>query len=117
MKKDIHPEVHPVIFIDTSCGKEFFATSTLTSEKTRDVAGTTYAVLPIEISSASHPFYTGKQTLLDTARRAEKFAERAAKRTAVSAARKGKKIKRAKIQATRRAKTDAKKTPEKPAEA
>jgi large subunit ribosomal protein L31 len=104
MKKSIHPKVQPIIFLDTSCNKEFVALSTLEPEATREVKGVTYGVQSIEISSASHPFYTGKQMLLDTARRAEKFQERASKRTAVAAERKGKKAKRAKVQEKRQAK-------------
>lgn len=113
MKKGIHPEVHPVVFVDTSCGKEFLSTSTLTAEETRVIDGTTYVVIPVEISSASHPFYTGKQILVDTARRVEKFEERAAKQTSAAATRKGKKAKRAKTRDTRQAKTVAKKAKEK----
>lgn len=95
MKKDIHPAVHPVVFVDTSCGAEFVTTSTLKSNETRDINGVMHYVLPVEISSASHPFYTGKQILVDTARRVEKFQERFAKQQATSEARKGKKEKRA----------------------
>lgn len=107
MKKDIHLEMHPVIFVDSSCGKEFVALSTLISEETRDVKGLKHFVHRIEISSGSHPFYTGKQILLDTARRAEKFAERASKQMGESV-RLGKKIKRAKAVAKKTAKKVAK---------
>lgn len=103
MKKNIHPTIHPAIFIDTSCGKEFFATSTLTSDETREVNGVPHYMHRIEISSASHPFYTGKQILVDTARRAEKFQERAAKVQATKEIRKGKKAKRVKAQAKKTA--------------
>lgn len=95
MKKDIHPEMHPVIFTDSSADREFVVLSTLTSDETRDIKGVTHYIHRIEVSSASHPFYTGKQILLDTARRAEKFVERAAKQAAASV-RLGKKVKRAK---------------------
>jgi large subunit ribosomal protein L31 len=107
MKKDTHPELHPAIFIDSSCGKEFVALSTLTSDETRDRKGVKHFVHRIEISSASHPFYTGKQILVDTARRAEKFAERAAKQ-ATASVRLGKKVKRAKAVAKKTAKKAAK---------
>jgi large subunit ribosomal protein L31 len=83
MKSKIHPQVNNVIFLDTSCGVEFITTSTLRSEQTKEIDGVKYFVLPIEISSASHPFYTGKQILVDTARRVEKFKERADKQAAV----------------------------------
>lgn len=96
MKKDTHPTTRPTIFVDTSCGIEFITQSTLKSEETRDVKGVTYQIIRTEISSASHPFYTGKQVLVDTARRVEKFQEKMAKQKTASAARKGKKAKRAK---------------------
>ena len=82
MKTGTHPQVNNVIFLDTSCGVEFITTSTLRSEQTKDIDGVTHFVLPIEISSASHPFYTGKQILVDTARRVEKFKEREDKKAA-----------------------------------
>lgn len=102
MQKKIHPDVHQVIFLDTSCGAEFFGTSTLKSNDKRTVDGVEYLVLPIEISSASHPFYTGKQILVDTARRVEKFTERATRVSAAAGTRKGKSAKHA-------AKTEARK--------
>lgn len=95
MKTAIHPESRPTIFVDTSCGVEFMTTSTLKSDETREVDGVTYQVYQVEISSASHPFYTGKQILMDTARRVEKFEQKAAMQAAAQAARKGKKAKRA----------------------
>lgn len=95
MKTNTHPTVHPAIFVDTSCNVEFKTTSTRNGEETRDIDGVTYQVHHVEISSASHPFYTGKQILVDTARRVEKFEEKAAKQAAAQAARKGKKAKTA----------------------
>jgi large subunit ribosomal protein L31 len=94
MKKDIHPKTHPVIFVDTSSGAEFLTNSTMTSEETREINGKKHYVIQIEISSASHPFYTGKQVLVDTARRVEKFEERAKKQELASKTRKGKKAKK-----------------------
>jgi large subunit ribosomal protein L31 len=96
MKKDIHPINHPAIFIDSGAGKQFKTISTKKGEETKEIDGVTYQIHHIEISSASHPFYTGKQVLLDTARRGEKFQERFAKQTAAAAVRKGKKAKREK---------------------
>ena len=90
MQKAIHPKVNKVIFLDTSCGAEFFGTSTLSSKETRTVDGVEYMILNIEISSASHPFYTGKQILVDTARRVEKFTERATREAATAETRKRK---------------------------
>lgn len=104
MKKEIHPISNPTIFIDTSCGAEFFVNSTAKSNETRTVKGVEYQVYNVEISSASHPFYTGKQILVDTARRVEKFKEKAAKTKVASEARKGKKVKRAKSKVSEEAK-------------
>ncbi len=97
MKKDIHPITRPTIFVDTSCGVEFITTSAIETKETRKIDGVEYQVCNIEISSASHPFYTGKQILVDTARRVEKFQEKAAKTKAASEIRKGKKAKRARL--------------------
>ena len=95
MKSDIHPQVNNVVFVDTSCGAEFITTSTLKSDETRVVDGVEHMVINVEISSASHPFYTGKQVLLDTARRVEKFQEKQAKMEAAQKTRKGKAVKKA----------------------
>lgn len=94
MKKDTHPKVSPVVFVDTSCGAQFTTTSTLKSDEKIDVNGVPHMVINVEISSASHPFYTGKQILVDTARRVEKFHERFGKQTAAADTRKGKRVKR-----------------------
>lgn len=73
MQKGIHPEVHDVVFIDSSTGAQFISTSTYKSEETMDIDGKTYYVHKMDVTSNSHPFYTGKQTLVDTAGRVEKF--------------------------------------------
>lgn len=67
MKKDIHPEYHKNARVICACGNEF-------------LTGSTQKELHIELCSACHPFYTGKQKLVDTARRVEKFHERTAKK-------------------------------------
>lgn len=79
MKKDIHPTLHPVVFVDTSDGTEFVTMSTMTSDETKKIDGVDHYVIKVEISSASHPFYTGKQKLVDTAGRVEKFKAKMAK--------------------------------------
>jgi large subunit ribosomal protein L31 len=76
MKTDIHPEYQAIVFRDLASGETFLTRSTLTSEKTMELDGETYPVLDVEISSASHPFYTGKQRILDSAGRVEKFNTR-----------------------------------------
>ncbi|WP_349827852.1 type B 50S ribosomal protein L31 [Brevibacterium litoralis] len=77
MQKDIHPDYHPVVFKDLASGESFLTRSTVTSEKTIEWEdGNTYPLVDVEISSASHPFYTGKQRILDSAGRVEKFKDR-----------------------------------------
>ena len=76
MKTDIHPDYAPVVFRDLASGELFLTRSTVTSDKTVDFEGATYPVIDVEISSASHPFYTGKQRILDSAGRVEKFNTR-----------------------------------------
>jgi large subunit ribosomal protein L31 len=76
MKSEIHPEYAPVVFRDLASGATFLTRSTATSDKTIDLDGATYPVIEVEISSESHPFYTGKQRILDSAGRVEKFNQR-----------------------------------------
>lgn len=74
MKKDIHPDYGFVVFNDIASDFKFLTRSTKTSSETiKWEDGQEYPVINVEISSASHPFYTGKQKLLDTAGRIEKF--------------------------------------------
>ena len=77
MKADIHPEYAPIVFRDLASGVSFLTRSTITSDKTITWEdGNTYPVYDVEISSASHPFYTGKQRIMDAAGRVERFNER-----------------------------------------
>ncbi len=76
MKKEIHPKYNPVVFVDPSVGAEFVTRSTMTSSETRDIDGVKHFVVRMEISSASHPFFTGKRKLVDTAGRVERFREK-----------------------------------------
>ena len=80
MKKDIHPqEYRQVIFDDSSSGKRFLIASTVATTKTEKWDdGKEYPVYHVEISSASHPFYTGQSKIVDTAGRVDKFKKRAA---------------------------------------
>jgi len=81
MKKDIHPNYREVVFYDTSSEYKFITKSTIeTNETIQWEDGKTYPVYKIEVSSNSHPFYTGKKMLLDTAGRVEKFNKRYAKK-------------------------------------
>ena len=77
MKQGIHPETYrPVIFKDMSNGDMFLSRSTAKSNETEVFEGVEYPVIKIEISSTSHPFYTGKAKLVDTAGRVDKFMNR-----------------------------------------
>ena len=77
MKKGIHPEYKPVVFQDASANFAFLSRSTIkTSETIQWEDGNTYPLVRLEISSASHPFFTGKQKLVDTAGRVEKFKKK-----------------------------------------
>lgn len=81
MKKDIHPKGYRmVVFEDASSGAQFIVGSTVeTTETTVWTDKNTYPLYRVETSSASHPFYTGADKVLDTQGRAEKFKQRAAK--------------------------------------
>lgn len=64
------------MFRDLASGETFLTRSTLTSDKTIDLDGVSYPVIDVDASSASHPFYTGKQRIMDSAGRVEKFNKR-----------------------------------------
>ncbi|MBU1164610.1 50S ribosomal protein L31 [Patescibacteria group bacterium] len=83
MKKEIHPKYYSDAKVTCACGNSF-------------KVGSTQKELKVEICSMCHPFYTGKQKLVDSARRVEKFQARAAKQKGAAATRKGKKVKTAK---------------------
>lgn len=81
MKKGIHPDYHPVVFQDSSTGMSFLTRSTATSSRTVEwTDGNTYPLLVVDITSDSHPFWTGNQRLIDTAGQVEKFNRRYGKR-------------------------------------
>lgn len=80
MKKDIHPQYREVVFWDLSSDEKFITRSTANTADTIDLDGKTYPVIKVEVSSASHPFYTGKNVLVDTAGRVEKFNRRYGKK-------------------------------------
>ncbi len=82
MKKDIHPQYHAKAKMICACGNNF-------------TAGSTAKEIKIELCSACHPFYTGKQKLVDSARRVEKFQAKVEAKKEVSKVRKGRKVKRA----------------------
>ncbi len=77
MRKDIHPEYREVLFHDTSVDEYFLVRSTLQTDQTKEwTDGNTYPYCPLDVSSASHPFYTGKQKLVDTGGRVDRFRKR-----------------------------------------
>ena len=80
MRQGIHPELHNVIFVDGSTGDEIMTRSTLKSDETRDVDGVEHFVIKCDITSFSHPFYTGNQRLLDTEGRVDRFRRKYGKK-------------------------------------
>ncbi len=76
MKPGIHPEYRKVIFIDSATGDEWMTRSTLTSNETREVDGEEVQVVKLEISSFSHPFWTGKMRELDADGKIDRFRRR-----------------------------------------
>jgi len=81
MKKELHPPMYNVVFKDVSCDFAFLSMSTQTSKETivwED--GNTYPLLKVEISSGSHPFFTGKQRVVDTEGRIDRFRKKYGKK-------------------------------------
>ena len=77
MKAEIHPDYNLVLFRDLASGKVFLTRSTMTSDKTEKWEdGNESPIVEVEISSESHPFYTGKQRIMDSAGRVERFNAR-----------------------------------------
>jgi large subunit ribosomal protein L31 len=94
MKKDIHPtNYRQVIFLDNTSGEQFLIASAVSTKETAKFTdGKEYPLFRVEISSASHPFYTGKQTVVDTAGRVQKFSARRDASAAIKATIKPKKV-------------------------
>ena len=81
MKKDLHPDFKPVVFKDISCDYSYLTKSTAKSKETiKWEDGKEYPVIKVEVSSASHPFFTGKKLFVDTAGRVEKFQKKYGKK-------------------------------------
>ena len=77
MKKDIHPDYKEVVFQDVQSDFKFLTRSTMSSDETiKWEDGKEYPLIKVEVSSASHPFYTGKKIFVDTAGRVEKFNQK-----------------------------------------
>lgn len=94
MKEKIHPEYNNDCVVSCACGNTF-------------TTGSTMKEIRVELCNQCHPFYTGKQKFVDTARRVEKFQEKAEKIAAAAAARKGKKVKKVAVAAKKTAKKAA----------
>ena len=73
MKKDIHPNLNPVCFVDVSSGRKFITKSTASSKKQENIEGLDHHVLLRDVTMDSHPAYTGEKGFVDTAGRVEKF--------------------------------------------
>ena len=80
MKAEIHPEYREVLFVDSATGEEWICRSTMASEDTKEVDGKTLPVVKLEISSASHPFWTGQMREVDSDGRVDRFRKRYGKK-------------------------------------
>lgn len=76
MKDGIHPNYREVLFHDLSCDFKFITRSTVQTRDTMEFEGKSYPLVKIEVSAESHPFYTGKHKIVDTAGRVEKFRQK-----------------------------------------
>ena len=76
MKSEIHPDYHKVIFIDSATGTAWISRSTVTSKEMREVDGEEIPVVKLDISSVSHPFWTGKMRELDADGKIDRFRKR-----------------------------------------
>ncbi len=76
MKKDTHPTYREVVFHDVSIDFKFITRSTINTRETIEFNGATYPLVKIEVSAESHPFYTGKHKIVDTAGRVDKFRKK-----------------------------------------
>jgi large subunit ribosomal protein L31 len=73
VKKEGHPDYHPVCFVDVSTGRKFLTRSTMRSKQKETIDGVEYFVVVRDVTSDSHPAYTGEKRFLDSAGRVEKF--------------------------------------------
>lgn len=76
MKPGIHPDYHKVLFVDAATGNEWISRSTLGSRETREIDGEQVPVIRLDISSSSHPFWTGQMRELDSDGRVDRFRKR-----------------------------------------
>ena len=76
MKEDIHPDYHKVVFVDTATGDKWVSRSTMTSKDTENIDGEDLPIIKLEISAASHPFWTGTMRELDADGKIDRFRRR-----------------------------------------
>lgn len=76
MKKELHPDYHPVVFVDISTGRRYITRSTAKSAKKEVIDGVEHDVISCGITSDSHPFFTGRNQFVDTEGRIDKFQKR-----------------------------------------
>ena len=107
-KKDIHPKDYRfVVFSDEAAGFSFLTKSTAISEETiKWTDGKEYPLVKVQISSASHPFFTGEEKIIDTEGRVDRFKARAAKAAALKSSL-GNKVKKAEKEAQKKAEKEA----------
>ena len=86
MKEGIHPNYREVVFMDMSNDEKFIIRSTIETKEKITVDGTEYPLIKLEVTAASHPFYTGKHKIVDTAGRVEKFRQKFGNRGSKTAA-------------------------------
>jgi large subunit ribosomal protein L31 len=86
MKEGIHPAYREVVFVDLSNDFKFITRSTVQTRETIKYEGKEYPLVKLDVSSESHPFYTGKQKIVDTAGRVEKFRQKFGNRSGKTAA-------------------------------
>jgi len=80
VKEGIHPNYHKVLFVDTATGDEWLSRSTKTAKETREIDGERVPVIKLEISSRSHPFWTGTMRELDADGKIDRFRRRYGKK-------------------------------------
>lgn len=80
MKKGIHPSYHPVCFVDVSTSKRFITRSTMTSKEKEVINGVEHFLILRDVTSSSHPIYTGEKRFVDTTGRVEKFQKKFGRR-------------------------------------
>ncbi len=84
MKKNLHPKLNNVVFVDITTGEEYVTKSTASSEQTKKIDGVDHYVIQVQVSSSSHPFYTGKHRIVDTENLVKKFEKKTKKAQTLS---------------------------------